>query len=486
MKPIHTLASLFCLVGLPACVHGPDYEAPDVDAFVTDAFAADERLNGAARIPIAEDWWTAFEDPTLNALIEEALANNRDIGAALARLRAARSDVLLQRRERLPGGGAEATALRSRTASAAITSDVPSLDETDEPFDDRDLFDLGAFSSWELDLFGRRARLIEAASADAAVADAILRDVQQIVAADVATAYAELRGAELRTRAAERNAALQQTTLETTQRLLGAEGATRLDVARAEASFETTRASLFALEADRKAAHNRLAVLIGRAPAKFDIADYEDFGMPSLPERIPLIDPTQLIQQRPDVRAAERRLAAETARIGVEVSNYYPRLIVSGDVGLRAAEVSNLTSDAAFRYSIGPQLSFGLFDFPRTGARVARQRANTEAALAAFDQTVLNALEETETALVAFALERERTATLRRAADASLQAREFAVKRFEGGISDYLDVLDAERSLREAEDRLATSRATAMVRLIQIYRAFGGGVSPRTFANARP
>jgi multidrug efflux system outer membrane protein len=459
---------LAAALALGACAVGPNYREPQMD--VADEFGAAGLLT-PEQGEIERQWWRQFGDPLLDELVEAAVANNRDIAAATARLREARA----QRRERLfdflPSitGSASYDNVRQ---SASGTPGIPPGTPLDR---DYELFDAGFDAAWEIDLFGRVRRANESARALAQAAAAARNQVVLSVIAEVARNYFELRGAQGQLAVARSNAENQQRALELVNARFEAGRGTALDTARATAQVQTTLASVPPLEAAVDRAMRRIEVLTGQQPGALASRLAEARELPVLPATLVLGNPEDLLRRRPDIRAAERQLAAATAAIGAQVADLFPRITINAGIGLAAPRFSQLDDPGNDRRSFGPSLSWGLFDLGHVYQRIRAADARSAEALAGYEQTVLLALEETENALSDFARERRRVEHLTRAAEASREAADLATQRFEGGVSDFLTALDAYRTSLEAEDQLAISRTRAATLLVSIYKALGGG-----------
>jgi multidrug efflux system outer membrane protein len=463
---IRTAALVVGALVLAACAVGPDYRAPDTT--VGERFDAEALVTGTGPGEIEREWWRQFGDPLLDELVDTAAKHNRDVAAATARLREARA----LRRERwfdfLPS--INGTASYSDTRQSALGT--PGTTVADRNYE---LYDAGLDAGWEIDLFGRVRRANESARA-AAQATAAARDqVVLSVIAEVALNYFELRGAQSQLLVARDNAANQSRALELVNSRLEAGRGTALDTARATAQVETTLAAVPPLEAAVDRAIRRIGVLTGAQPGALvdKLAAARD--LPALPTTLALGSPEALLRRRPDIRNAERQLAAATASIGVQVADLFPRLTLNASLGLTAPTFSQLDDAGNDRRSFGPALTWGLLDFGHVQQRIRGARARTDEALANYEQTVLLALEETENALSDFARERRRLAHLTRAAQASREAADLAGQRFEGGVSDFLTALDAYRTSLDAEDQLAISRTRVSTALVTLYKAFGGG-----------
>ncbi len=353
--------------------------------------------------------------------------------------------------------------------SAAALQEFPGGDR------DREIYNAGFDAFWEIDLFGRVRRSIEARTAEVAASEATLRDVLVSLIAEVARNYFELRGTQHQLAVARRNADNQRQTLDLTiARLEGGIG-TQLDTARARAQLDATQANIPPLEAAIRRAMHRLSVLTGHPPATLVTAFERPAPLPDAPKLVTLGRPEDLLRRRPDIRVAERNLAAATARIGVATADLFPRVTFIGSIALEASSFTGLGGSGSDTYSFGPSLRWAAFDLGRVRARIAAADARAEAELAMYERTVLRALEETENALVEFGRSQARRDFLRTSAEASEQAAGLARQRFEVGAADFLTVLDAERTMLEAQDRLARSETDAATALVAVYEALGGG-----------
>lgn len=454
---------------LAACATiGPDYAPPDPNGLIASDFEVDNAANSVNREP-AQEWWRALDDETLNGLIETAFEENRDLRQAAANVEAARSFLNLERVNLRPTGEARAAYQRRRLTGAAF-----GLDELD--FDDAEFFDIGVNAAWELDFFGRVRRATEAALADAQAAEYLRRDAQALIAAETARAYVEYRGAALQLDVARQNLNVQRNSGRLTQRRLDEGLGSRLDVARAEAQVKTTEASIPPLEAAQVAAANRLATLTGQSvDAVMSALAAGPQDVPAPPDALPIGDIEMLLKRRADIRAAERTLAAATARIGVAKAEFFPRVTLAGGVSLAAQDIASVGGDGSLGYGVGPTITWSGFDIPRVRAQIKAAGANAEAALAAYEQSALVALEETQTALAAYGRERVRYDALAEAAAKAREAAALARQRYDVGTDDFLTVLDAEGRLLAAEAALAASRTAVTVDFIRVYQALGAG-----------
>ncbi|HSD73881.1 MAG TPA: efflux transporter outer membrane subunit [Steroidobacteraceae bacterium] len=449
---------------LSACAAGPSYVRPDTDLPKEFAAATAAPFNTEA---VPSRFWTVFNDEVLSGLIEDALSANHDLRIAAARFNEARA---LRREAAFDFGPvitANGSALRTRFSDVE-TSNIAGGEGA------VDVYDAGFDATWELDIFGRVRRGYEARRAELESTVASLEDALVSVTSEVARNYFELRGLQSRYDVAKRNSEVQGSSLELTQARREAGSGTDLDVARAQSQLSTTLATLPDLEAAITRTKYRIAVLLGRSPGDLD-ARLAAKPLAVVPAFTPVGDPADWLRRRPDVRVAERDLAAATARIGIAVGDLFPRVSLVGSFGWTALDFDRLGEADAESYRVGPSISWAIFDLGHVQARIAAANARAEGSLARYEQTVLRALEDTEGALTTYSKALEREASLQEAAQASGVAAGLASVRYEEGVSDFLLVLDAERTQLEAEDRLAQSRADSATALVAVYKALGAG-----------
>jgi NodT family efflux transporter outer membrane factor (OMF) lipoprotein len=454
---------------LAACAVGPKAPAADLPVAGTGAFVGSVSptvSTAAAR----DDWWRLYEDPTLDALIQQAFAENNQLEAAFANLRAVRASLSEARVGRFPTTTTSAQAQRSR-ASAATVQGLPGGDKAPEI----DTYDVGLQAAYEIDLFGRVESTIRAARADARAAEAALATVQVTVAAETTRAYADTCSANAQIAVAERTLELQRNTANLTQTLLDGGAGTGLDVASARAALAQTAATLPTLRAARNEALFRLATLTGVTPSEASQAAAACVRPPQLSQPIPVGDGATLLARRPDVRQAEANLAAAAARVNVATANLFPQISLGGSIGSTALESGELRDDQNFRFSFGPLISWSFPNVFAARAQIKAAGARSDAALATFDQTVLTALQETETALSNYANELDRRAALTEARDQAARAAGLSRLRFNAGADSFLLVLDAERTQASADAALAQSDALVTTYQIALFRALAGG-----------
>jgi NodT family efflux transporter outer membrane factor (OMF) lipoprotein len=461
---------------LAACAVGP--KAPDAPLPPSASGAFVSSLQGVASGAVStaaarDDWWRLYADPVLDGLIEQAFARNNELEAAVANLRAVRASLSEARAGRLPSTNANAAYTYGRQSANAAT--FPGVPSTGEPLDETETYDVGLDVSYEVDLFGRVGSTIRAARADADAQEAALNVTRVSVAAETARAYADACSANAQIAVAERTIALQASTADLTRRLLEGGQGTGLDTARAQSQLASSRAQLPTLRAQRDEALFRLATLTGVTPAEASQAARSCARPPQLSQPIPVGDGAALLARRPDVRQAEWALAAAAARVNVATASLYPTITLGGGIGSTAQDAGDLGDDGAFNFSVGPLISWSFPNILVARARIAAADARTEAALATFDQTVLLALQETETALTNYANELDRRADLTEARDQAAQAARLARLRFEAGADSFLTVLDAERTQAQADAALAQSEALVTTYQIAVFKALAGG-----------
>jgi outer membrane protein, multidrug efflux system len=455
-------AGVLALLG--GCAVGPDYHRPEMAVPVKFANESAQVQGESA----TARFWTLFDEPLLNHLMDAALTENKDVARARANLIASRAEARLTGYDAYPTVRTSGAFARRRLSE----HEQPGTTRPDRGDDD---VDAGFDAVWELDFFGGVRRDIEAARAEAQAAQAQLHDVQVTVTAEVARNYFVLRGLQDQLEVATRNAVNQRITLDLTQTRLEAGRGTELDTARAETQLGTTLASIPPLRTRIATTAYRLSVLTGRLPDALTAELMKPTPLPKLPQLDAIGSPEDLLRRRPDIRVAERSLAASTARVGVAVADLFPKVTFFGRAGYVASSIGKLGSSGSESYAFGPQISWAAFDLGRVRARIAVANAQTDAALAAYQATVLVALEETEDALTAFGGAQDRSDILSRASAASEKAARLARQRFEGGLTDFLDVLDAEREALSAQDSLAQSRTDTATAMVAIYKALGGG-----------
>jgi len=466
MKRIGRWVPILLLVGTQGCAVGPDYRAPALR--LPGAWGQRDQPGVTSTTPDLTAWWRRFGDPVLDTLIDRAVAKNLDLKIALANVREARA----------LRGVAGADQFPTINASGAYSRVKDSENSRPLPpgFDpEHHLYLVGLDASWELDVWGRVRRSVEAADATLEATEDNRRDVLVIVLAEVARNLVGVRSAQQRILIAQNNIQTQQEVVDLTRARFDAGLATEVDVSQARALLATTQAQVPALRTERDQAIHRLAVLVGDAPANLLEELRQIDRIPAAPPSVPIGLPSELVRRRPDVRRVERELAAATAKIGVATADLFPRFSLTGTLGVSAIDAGKVFTGASRFSSIGPQMVWPIFAGGRIRANIRVQEAGQEAALARYDQTVLGALEETENALVAYGEEHTRQQRLGEAVDASQVALTLSRELYVRGLADFLTVLDNQRSLYTAQDQRVQSEQTLIVSLIAIYKALGGG-----------
>ncbi|POA18046.1 RND transporter [Pseudomonas sp. FW300-N1A1] len=466
------LPSLLVLA-LSACAVGPDYKTPETAAAnITSATVGANGEQNFDRARFEGIWWQQFEDPILNQLVNTSLQGNRELRVAFDRLRAARAFRDDVSNDAMP-------VVTSRVSSDLAKGQIPGQ-TTDRVSSER--YDLGLDMAWEIDLFGRIQRNLEAADADTQVAAADLYQLQVTMIAELVDAYGQLRGAQLREKIALANLQNQQESRKITISLRDAGVGDQLDVVRADARLASVEASVPQLQEVQIRQRNRIATLLGERPDKLSV-DLSPASLPAIAKALPIGDPGELLQRRPDILSAERKLAAATARIGVAKADLFPRVSLSGFLGFTAGRGSQIGSSAANAWALGPSITWAAFDLGSVRARLRAADANADGALATYEQQVLLALEESENAFSDYGKRQQRLISLIRQSESSRAAADLAEIRYREGTADFLVLLDAQRERLAAEDSQAQAEVDLYRGIVAIYKALGGGWQPETVAS---
>jgi NodT family efflux transporter outer membrane factor (OMF) lipoprotein len=471
MNRLTLIAPLLAGTLLAGCAVGPTYQKPETPAVAAAAFV-DPGTTRVSPGAVEGEWWRLFKDPVLDRLVVEALTHNTDIRQASANLKRARAVLSEARGQRLPTTGLSGSYTRSRIGAAgqqgaALPAGVDGVE--------LDFFQAGFDASYEVDVFGRVSRSIEAARGDLDAAQAALDAARVAIAAETARSYAAACGFAAQAEVARETVRLQGRTLDLTQRLVEAGRGTARDIDQARVLAENARAQVPQFEAEQRAALYALATLTGRPPAELDIDASKCTAPPGVSALIPVGDGQALLARRPDVRQAERTLAAATARIGVATAGLYPSIRLAGSVSLGAQNLDDLGKSSSFNFSLGPLISWSLPNLTAARAQVRQAEAGAEGSLAAFDGTVLTALREVEQALARYSGEIERNVALRRADNSATNAARIAILRFEAGRDSLLQRIDAERERAGARAALAASNAALAEAQVALFKALGGG-----------
>jgi multidrug efflux system outer membrane protein len=476
------LLALLAAAVMPGCSAGPDFKRPEpqVPQHWSQAATASTAVNTDTTQLVA--WWTQFQEPTLTSLIERSTAANLDLRAAVLRITEARAQRQVVAAGFLPTVSANASYTRQRlsgtTATGAVftgfgNTNIPGAPKVSFP-NPYNQFQLGADASWEIDLFGRVRRSLEAANADLQSSVEDQRAVLVSLCADVARNYIELRGAQSRRDVTQQSLATQQELYELTRQRQAVGLTTDLDVANAGAQLDSTRAEVPQLDREVTRDINQLSLLMGREPDTLRAELEMSRPVPHVPPELPVGLPAELARRRPDIREAEAKLHAATARIGVAVGDLFPRLTLSASGGTQSQSASDVLKWASRFGSIGPTFQLPIFDGSRW-ATVRLQNVRAQEAALDYARTVLTALHEVENALAAYKADQDRSLSLEAAVNESRDALELARARYASGVANFIDVLDADRTLQQNQLALAATTTAVSTDLVAIYRALGGG-----------
>jgi NodT family efflux transporter outer membrane factor (OMF) lipoprotein len=475
---------LACVCAVSACTLGPNYHGAPVVAPEAAQAAAFVRAPAAGVAPAhaPSPWWLALKDAQLNTLIAAALAHNPDVHIAQARLREARAQLQQQQADALPKASFDAAALRMREPNlsslqggSSSGSSGTSSGTSSTGGGPLQLYTAGFDASWEIDLFGGTRRAVEAASAEAQAVNADLADAQVSLAAEVAQAYVDLRDEQQRLRLAQRSAELEQQMLALTQQRRARGTAADVDVERLTTQVENTRATLTPLDAQVSASLDQLAVLTGQAPGALDQARAAPQAIPVLPATVAVGDPAALLQQRPDIRAAERRLASSNAQIGEHIADFFPKVTLLGDLGYSAADPGHLVRKSNFSWLGAPYLQWNILDFGRTLSSVHNAEASRDEAQARYTKAVLGALQDANTALSRYGHQREHLATLQQVQASADRSAVLMRQRYAAGVASLIDLLDTQRTQFSAQQNVVAGQAELVKDFVSLQKSLGLG-----------
>ena len=477
--PLRMIALLLLLTGCVAV--GPDYSR--TEAPVPAQFSALEKGGFRGETPpgaFLDAWWHSFDDPLLDALMERLVSRNLDLRIASARLMQARAQAGVASSAYLPEGGLTGEYRRIRRDEASVLGAAAAATRGRE----QDFWLAGFDASWEIDVFGSVRRQVEAADADLAASEEALRDALVSLRGELARNYFELRGLQLRIEIARQEVRIRRENVEITGARAKAGLASELDYARDQGELAGAEARIPALERSLQAAVFRIGVLLGQEPAALEAELRAAGALPAAPPDLPVGLPSELLRRRPDIRKAERELAAATARIGVSTAELFPRFSLTGSFGYQASESRTMFRDESNFWAVGPTLRWPILNFRRILSQIDVSKAVREEALARYERSVLIALEEVENALVAISRETLRSESLAEAVRANELAVQLAMDRYLAGVQGYLAVTDAQAALYAAEDQLAQSRQAQSQALIALYKALGGGWQEEPLSSA--
>lgn len=486
-----TTSGLAVSLTLCSCTVGPKYEPPQTvvpqsfSNLTADGFRASSTVN-ASRTPDAQ-WWMMLGDTTLNGLIERAISGNLDLRLASSRIREARAARGISESGLYPTMDLSGRAERSRQSENAFGGGGGGGGGGGTPSGrPSNLFQIGFDAGWELDVFGAVRRSVDAADADIQGAEERRRDTMVTLAAELARNYVELRGQQRRLEIARKNIQLQKDTLELTQSRFRAGLTSDLDVAQAESSVSAVEAEIPSLDQGIKQTMHRIAVLVGQQPSALVTELSTPTAIPLTPGELPVGLPSDLLRRRADVRAAERGIAAQTARVGVATADLFPRFSLSGSFGLSASKLPTVPDSSSRFWSFGPAVRWPILDWGRVRSTIRVEEARTEQALIGYEQAVLKSFEDVENALVAYGREQDRRESLRTALAANERAFKTANDLYTAGLTDFQRVLDTQRNLFSSEDSLTLSDQSVATNLIALYKALGGGWEVTLPENQQP
>jgi len=460
------LIFLFSLILSSCGVTKRDFEVEPTVSIPEDYLEEQLAQKTANNSELIQNWWSNFNDPVLDTLIEKARKHNLDINTAIANFYASRALIKESKFDRIPTVTANADYTRTRLGeNVFVQGSNPTYNTFNASFD--------AF--WEADLFGRVSNRIKGAVANNQIALADMQGAYVSIFAEVATNYMELRGTQYLLDIATRNLEGQQDTYDLTLQLSEAGTSNSLDVSRALAQLENTRATIPPLKARLEALKNSLSVLIGEVPGNLDSAVVSDQPLPSLPASVEIGEVKDLLRRRPDIRRAEAALQMQIAKYNISVAELYPKIQFGGSIGFSAVDFANFGQKESFTWSIMPSISWAAFNLGRVRQQIKQNDALTLAALNQYEKAVLEGLEELKTRLVNYTEELKRRDILRRSSTASAQAAQFAKDRYNAGLDSFIDYLSADNTLLQSENLLAQSEIASATSLIAIYKALGGG-----------
>ena len=466
-----TVLFLPCLLlFIHGCAVGPDYCPPK--ASVPTSWSELPQA-GKANPESLVQWWKTFNDPVLDSLIIRAVPSNLDLRIAEVRVREARFQRGAVASDLWPSLDTSASYSRSRR-SIGISTIPPSARIK------RNLYETGFDASWEMDLFGGKRRAVEAANAEIDAAVENQRDVFITLLAEVARNYIEVRGYQRRLHIIHKNISTQQEVVEIVQARYNAGLSSELDVVQAAALLATTQSQIPSLENPMKQAIHRIGILLGQKPGDLLTELTKESQIPHTLVTVPVGLPSDLLRRRPDVRRAERDLAAATARIGMATADWFPKFSLTGSFGFQTEDINAFSITRSRLWSFGPTVRWPIFDAGRIRANIRVQNARQEQAMLNYEKAVLTSLEDVENALVAYTAEHIRGKNLTEAVNANRRAVELANELFTKGLVNFLNVLDAERSLCKSEEELVQNERTVSLNLVILYKALGGGWEKET------
>jgi outer membrane protein, multidrug efflux system len=469
-------SKLLIIPGLAAvlaggCAVGPNYHPPQTS---TPAHWSEPLRNGETNGPaLLGTWWTNFHDPELNSLVDRAVRSNLDLKIAQARVRAARAEKQIASADLWPSANASGSYQRQQQShNQPVLGSFPIPPSV--PFENN-VYQAGFDASWEIDVFGGKRRAVQAASAQMTATEYQSKDILLTLLGDVARNYVDVRGYQRRLVITKENIKAQEESLAITRDRFTHGLTSDLDVEQAATQLSTTRAEVPALEAALETSIHRLGVLLGLQPGALIAELSGEEPIPAAPPSVPVGLPSDLLLRRPDVRQAERQLAAATANIGVAKADLFPKFSLTGASGWESVSASDWFAGGSRFWSVGPTMTWRIFDAGRIRANIRVQNARQEQALAAYEQTTLTAFEDVENSLVAYAKEQTRRESLADSVVTSQKSLDLARRLYTSGLTDFVNVLEAERALYQAQDALVQSDRNISADVVALYKSLGGG-----------
>lgn len=477
MKTATGFALLVACAALAGCMVGPNYHAPQMAMPANWGEPLENGLTNRETALVA--WWTNFDDPELDSLIQRAVGSNYDLRMADARLLEARAQREASFAGIWPTVNATGSYTRQRNSQNAFlngalntTKNLPVAVNLEN-----NLYQAGFDASWQIDLFGGQRRALQAANANLAASYYDRADILVSLLAEVAGDYIQLRGLQDRLVILHSNIQSQHETVKVTRERYQGGVVSKLNVEQAAALLADLQSQLPPLETSLTQTTHQLAILLGQEPNALANELTPTAPIPPPPSVVPVGLPSDLLRQRPDVRRAERQLASSTALIGEQVAQLFPQFSLTGNAGLESVSASDWFTGGSKMWSVGPTLQWNIFDAGRIRANIRYQSAKQKEALYNYKKTVLMALQDVEDALVAYAKERNRYQSLNDEVKADQRSLDLANVLYQKGLTDFLNVLDAERSLYQAEDLRVQSQTALSENLVTVYKALGGGWS---------
>ena len=469
-------AKLHIIPGLVAflaggCAVGPNYHPPQSSA---PAHWTEPLGNGETNAPaLLGRWWTNFHDPELNSLVDRAVRSNLDLKIAEARVRAARAERQIAAADLWPSANASGSYQRQQQShNQPVLGSLPIPPNV--PFENN-VYQAGFDASWEIDLFGGKRRAVESASAQMAATEYESKDVLLTLLGDVARNYVDVRGYQRRLVITKENIKAQEESLAIARDRFAHGVTSDLDVEQAATVLTTTRAEVPALEAALETSIHRLGVLLGLQPGALIAELSGEAPIPAAPPSVPVGLPSDLLLRRPDVRQAERQLAAATANIGVAKAGLFPKVSLTGAGGWESVSASDWFAGGSRFWSVGPTMTWRIFDAGRIRANIRVQNARQEQALEAYEEATLTAFEDVENSLVAYAKEQTRHESLADSVVTSQKSLDLARRLYTSGLTDFVNVLEAERALYQSQDALTQSDHNISTDVVALYKSLGGG-----------